>query len=553
MVQPADSVELTKLGGTLTAKRYRVDRSRAGVGAAEIDLDAQAKDDSIIEIEFEGGVKLWTSTARLRERADQRRNRSLRSLGDQIPLDDLFADGAERSGVTALVEAIRIFDADFDLAKFKEFVAGIPERLRAALGSPESIGETLGAAAAPWICLAFDYLRIEQPGLYRWTADGRLDDDPRPLGDGQEALVFLHGTASTTAGSFDHLRTEHGGKQWSKLTDRFGERMLTLEHWTLSESPIENAVALLGAETIPENARLHLLSHSRVRLGVYPGAIGDAEVVLSPDHPGRGAIIVGLGAFGSLDAQRLQRAVAAGLRRYGLAVVERDPTGADAPLEIGTLLIGASEAGVSIDESVGAVLRAIVETNALFSSAGPDRPGADRPLRYARLKIYEIWETIATQALDSVHRLAGAEPGDKTIDAGPTLVTGPGGRPCAPTAETEPDVRRLIVTKDARGQLNFLLPMARARVEELLVPSDRALVDHFVALAIRTRRDEIERFSPGVTLFELLVPNRLKPLAGRVSDLVLVLDDATAGYPWELMHDRSQGAEPHSSGRAPGW
>src|SRR5690606_36832786 len=43
------------------------------------------------------------------------------------------------------------------------------------------------------------------------------------------------------------------------------------------------------------------------------------------------------------------------------------------------------------------------------------------------------------------------------------------------------------------------------------------------------------------TLFELLIPNAFKPyLAGR-RNLIWILDDAAAEYPWELLHDQQHG------------
>ena len=46
-----------------------------------------------------------------------------------------------------------------------------------------------------------------------------------------------------------------------QIYTRYGGEMYAFEHRTLTESPIENALAL--AEALPDGARLHLVSHSR--------------------------------------------------------------------------------------------------------------------------------------------------------------------------------------------------------------------------------------------------------------------------------------------------
>ena len=83
----------------------------------------------------------------------------------------------------------------------------------------------------------------------------------------QPILLFLHGTGSSTRGSFGEFLEPGAEDQWKELTRFFGDRIYALEHKTLSRSPIENA--LVVAERVPANANLYLVSHSR------GGLIGD--------------------------------------------------------------------------------------------------------------------------------------------------------------------------------------------------------------------------------------------------------------------------------------
>jgi len=136
-----------------------------------------------------------------------------------------------------------------------------------------------GRLAAQWIADQVDG-QVHQ-GLYRLRRDllpERFDpaeaitqlEDPAP---GQPLLVLLHGTFVNTASTFGKL-WEHGRAALGQVFDTYGERVFAFDHPTLGASPVENALAL--AHTLPEGARIHLLTHSRGGLV--------AEVLLRAAH-----------------------------------------------------------------------------------------------------------------------------------------------------------------------------------------------------------------------------------------------------------------------------
>ena len=101
-------------------------------------------------------------------------------------------------------------------------------------------------------------------GVARWrladlkALSGSLPGGATPL------LVFLHGTASSTTDNFGGLwdrTTLPVPPLRSRLNERYGERAYALQHRSLTESPIENALAL--ARALPAGAEVHLVSHSR--------------------------------------------------------------------------------------------------------------------------------------------------------------------------------------------------------------------------------------------------------------------------------------------------
>ncbi|MCA0187643.1 MAG: hypothetical protein LCH90_16945, partial [Proteobacteria bacterium] len=109
-----------------------------------------------------------------------------------------------------------------------------------------------------------DYQLDNRRGLQRLSTESwslaaveRMDASPEP------SLVFLHGTASSTEGSF---RALWGGNTSevdlrSRLGALYGARLYGFEHRSLTESPVANALDL--AKALPDGARLHLVSHSR--------------------------------------------------------------------------------------------------------------------------------------------------------------------------------------------------------------------------------------------------------------------------------------------------
>jgi CHAT domain-containing protein/pimeloyl-ACP methyl ester carboxylesterase len=131
-----------------------------------------------------------------------------------------------------------------------------------------------------WACTKALIWAIEQrlecqAGLYRWVDDtgepGDLQavqkDDFDDWHSGKPILVFIHGTASSTLGSFGDLSETRSAREWDRLFDTYGRHIYAFEHRTFSESPIENALALV--RSLPAEARLSVVTHSR------GGLVGD--------------------------------------------------------------------------------------------------------------------------------------------------------------------------------------------------------------------------------------------------------------------------------------
>lgn len=77
-------------------------------------------------------------------------------------------------------------------------------------------------------------------------------------------LIFLHGTGSSTKGSFGELANT---PLWDFIRQQYAGQVLALQHETLTKSPLQNVEEMLAQ--LPKQASVHLISHSR------GGLVGD--------------------------------------------------------------------------------------------------------------------------------------------------------------------------------------------------------------------------------------------------------------------------------------
>ena len=231
--------------------------------------------DQVVVLEMVDGITVITSAGNLAA--------TLQRIGAEslLGLEDRGQAVAASRGSSAGQLITRLFSLDLgsdaiiaearakalDWAKQR-----LGEKAKQKLGEVAELGVSwLGTKALMW---AIEKRLRVSPGLYRWS--GRSRDPSEIFGEAdpklaQEALqgpllVFIHGTGSNGAGSFGDLQ-ETSEEDWRALRATYGERIYTFEHYTFSESPIDNALAL--ARILPAGARIHLVTHSR------GGLVGD--------------------------------------------------------------------------------------------------------------------------------------------------------------------------------------------------------------------------------------------------------------------------------------
>ncbi|MBK8501049.1 MAG: CHAT domain-containing protein [Saprospiraceae bacterium] len=201
----------------------------------------------------------------------------LRATADKIKIkgkneddvvDIIFDDGTEWIGPYG--DLLEIFGDQIGSLRGTEGDVELPASVAATgqrgLGSAliKLIGVFSGKAAgttAEKIGIAFDKKAMPQPGLFRLNEQFNLQPFPGQNASGNQYLLFIHGTASSTSGSFAKLKEDDVTGIWKEIFQRYHDRVITLEHRTVSISPIKNAIDILNQ--LPNNSRLDIISHSR--------------------------------------------------------------------------------------------------------------------------------------------------------------------------------------------------------------------------------------------------------------------------------------------------
>jgi hypothetical protein len=300
-------------------------------GAAPAGQRHQADADEVVVLELSDGSIFISSAARLQATLQISRPQLLAADGTVL-LEKLRIEGARARGLLGeaaggllrTVSTLAVGRAD-------------PVLAQASLLAPAAELGVSWAGARALMSAIESRLADPGPGLYRWSgadsagpalrpavfgAGGGLPDPAR-----SPILVFIHGAASSTAGSFGDLSGANPAL-WSALEQRFGGGIYAFEHRTLSESPIENALQLAAA--LPAGAQVSLVSHSRgglvadlLCLGDFDNLIGDYAYAFEgtgdPDPAEAARVLAELA--GAHEAQRAQlRDLAQLLRRKRLQI-----------------------------------------------------------------------------------------------------------------------------------------------------------------------------------------------------------------------------------------
>lgn len=238
----------------------------------DANTSAQREDPSstdIVALEAVDGLTIFTSAGRLVDEVSRLQPEAI--TGGALDLTK-FRDReeAQRSGDSPWLR-LSVLDLDSTglYAEAKELARSwVGGKLEDAA---YEVGSYLGTKA---LMRKIESLLAGEEGLYDWSHGGALtavdrtpEGDPRLVEAAKRGpmLVFIHGTASSTMGSYSELGAHE--ETWSKLKARFTGGIFAFEHRTFSKSPVENALELI--QNLPAGARVSLVTHSR------GGLVGD--------------------------------------------------------------------------------------------------------------------------------------------------------------------------------------------------------------------------------------------------------------------------------------
>jgi len=280
-VGPGRSDEFLPDGYVKITSAFDVGKRSRSTPEGVIEKTIQAESDDVVVLEMADGVTVITSAAKL-ERSLKRVKPEAVQPDGSLKLDALHERAEESRGIigdTVSDLVVRVFtltvgdvaDPILDAAK-RKLAEWLGAKAEDKLQEYSGLGVTwLGTKALMW---AIENQLDRKPGLYRWQqGTGQPTDlvkasatDLAEAAKEGPLLVFIHGTGSSTLGSFGDLQ-KVSSNDWDALEAKFGDRIYGFEHLTLSESPIQNAIEL--ATQLPKGAEVNLVTHSR------GGIVGD--------------------------------------------------------------------------------------------------------------------------------------------------------------------------------------------------------------------------------------------------------------------------------------
>ena len=233
-------------------------------GETQPSVSLDAEDDDLIEFVLDDGVSMWMSVRAYQDRQYQLKPESRRA--ESLDVDPVLIPRAPSRGVASdlATGALRILRLKRDeIWSQAEDPTQWPDWLKQyGFGQFDALGSWLATKLIIWL---IERKLDPQEGLYRWVKPSTGSEpaliSPGVIPSGKPLLLFIHGTASNTEGSFGALHADDASSEWRALAQTFHDEIFAFEHRTMSQSPIDNALML--AKALPDGAQLSLVSHSR--------------------------------------------------------------------------------------------------------------------------------------------------------------------------------------------------------------------------------------------------------------------------------------------------
>lgn len=307
---------------------------------------------------------------------------------------------------------------------------------------------------------------------------------------------------------------------------RFTEQALLVGHY--------RSTTLTGAEAAIDVLLDHRMSRA-LNAGLYPSAPGSHQVFRQDCGADNGeasclpaVVVAGLGDEGELRAADLVYTVRQAILAYAQRLSEQgDPVPGE--FSLAATLIGSGGSGVTAGSSALSIVQAAHEANAKLEQVEG----------WPRLRQLTLVELYLERATDAWHALQMQELADRNLlKLVGKIQFGTGALRRSPDSSYRGTSYDFISALQQPGPdaghpgISYTLDTKRARAEVHAHRAQATLVRELVSKASNDAASDPEI---GRTLFNLLIPVEMEPFLGGSSELVMELDSATAGIPWELL------------------
>jgi CHAT domain-containing protein len=295
---------------------------------------------------------------------------------------------------------------------------------------------------------------------------------------------------------------------------------------------------LTGSEWFIDNVTNHALRES-LDLGIYPVEPGTHQIFINrfvnPDREAltprpEAVIVAGLGQEGALRPGDLTRSVRRAVLAWAQRVAEKG-VAKDATLSLASTLMGSGGQGVTAAQAGVLITQGVYEANQLLVRKKSGLP------RVAELRLIERYTDRASEVWRALQLLMQATPGRFELKEPIVAGAGPLPRPLdAGYRGAEYDFIEATTRHEPGGlpKIEYALDTRRARTEVRAQVTQARLIKNLVAEASSGQSLDPQI---GRTLYKLLVPVELEAFLTSSSETHIVLDEGTAGIPWEILDD----------------
>ncbi|MEO8473604.1 MAG: CHAT domain-containing protein [Chryseolinea sp.] len=291
------------------------------------------------------------------------------------------------------------------------------------------------------------------------------------------------------------------------------------------------------------NAYLKGALSERHQLGLYPGPIGTNEVLISSGEDFEGAIIVGLGDVGCLTSYLLAKTIEQGASKYLIQMNSKSFNGRVIN-GISSLIIGCGYGGLTIEDSINAVITGVNHANIKIKQLYGDSAQTVDCIEFV-----EQDKVKALTAFYALHRLGKNNDGNSlAVLEKKVIVERPGAVESTALSTSSEWWTRITAMQekpvDNQAQdIRFNISSGGAREEQRILSTSTDIIEQLVN-EISTENNW--SVSKAKTVFELLIPTDFKEQVKKQNNIAWILDTYTASYPWELLQDSTENAQPLS-------